>query len=49
VALQLPHEPQEPQEPARLLARADQAMYEAKRKGKGRVALLAAALERETS
>jgi diguanylate cyclase (GGDEF)-like protein len=46
VALQLPHEQQDP---ARLLARADQAMYEAKRKGKGRVALLAAELERETS
>lgn len=39
VALQLP---QEPQDPMRLLGRADQAMYEAKRKGKGkgRVALL---------
>jgi diguanylate cyclase (GGDEF)-like protein len=46
VALQLPNELQEP---ARLLARADQAMYEAKRKGKGRVALLAATLEREAS
>jgi PleD family two-component response regulator len=46
VALQLPHELQDP---ARLLARADQAMYEAKRKGKGRVALVAEALERETS
>lgn len=46
VALQLPHELQEP---ARLLARADQAMYEAKRKGKGRVALPAAELARETS
>jgi diguanylate cyclase (GGDEF)-like protein len=46
VALQLPHELQDP---ARLLARADQAMYEAKRKGKGRVALLAAELEREPS
>ncbi|NIA56732.1 diguanylate cyclase [Massilia sp. TW-1] len=46
VALQLPHEPQDT---ARLLARADQAMYEAKRKGKGRVALSSAGLERETS
>jgi diguanylate cyclase (GGDEF)-like protein len=46
VALQLPHEPQDA---ARLLARADQAMYEAKRKGKGRVALSAPGLERETS
>jgi diguanylate cyclase (GGDEF)-like protein len=46
VALQLPHEPQDA---ARLLARADQAMYEAKRKGKGRVALSAAGLVRETS
>jgi diguanylate cyclase (GGDEF)-like protein len=46
VALQLPHDPQEP---ARLLARADQAMYEAKRRGKGRVALTTAEAERETS
>jgi diguanylate cyclase (GGDEF)-like protein len=46
VALQLPHELQDS---ARLLARADQAMYEAKRKGKGRVALLAAELAREPS
>jgi diguanylate cyclase (GGDEF)-like protein len=46
VALQLPHEPQDA---TRLLARADQAMYEAKRKGKGRVALSASGLERETS
>lgn len=46
VALQLPHEVQDP---ARLLACADQAMYEAKRKGKGRVALLAAELAREPS
>jgi diguanylate cyclase (GGDEF)-like protein len=30
--------PDELQDPTRLLARADQAMYEAKRKGKGRVA-----------
>jgi diguanylate cyclase (GGDEF)-like protein len=46
VALQLPHELQDS---ARLLARADQAMYDAKRKGKGRVALLAAELAREPS
>jgi diguanylate cyclase (GGDEF)-like protein len=46
VALQLPHALQEP---ARLLARADQAMYDAKRKGRGRVTLLAAELEREQS
>jgi diguanylate cyclase (GGDEF)-like protein len=46
VALQLPYEVQDS---ARLLARADQAMYEAKRKGKGRVALLAAELAREPS
>ena len=38
LALQAPHEVQDP---TRLLARADQAMYEAKRKGKGRVAILA--------
>jgi diguanylate cyclase (GGDEF)-like protein len=44
VALQLPHELQDP---VRLLARADQAMYDAKRKGKGRVALVAEELERE--
>lgn len=36
LALQPPHGVQDP---TRLLARADQAMYEAKRKGKGRVAL----------
>jgi predicted signal transduction protein with EAL and GGDEF domain len=46
VALQLPYEVQDS---ARLLARADQAMYEAKRKGKGRVTLLAAELAREPS
>ena len=46
VALQLPHEVQDP---TRLLACADQAMYEAKRKGKGRVALSAAELAREPS
>lgn len=42
VALQMPHEAPEPD---RLLARADQAMYEAKRKGKGQVALVRPALE----
>jgi PleD family two-component response regulator len=36
VALQLPHQVPDP---ARLLARADQAMYEAKRTGKRRVAV----------
>jgi diguanylate cyclase (GGDEF)-like protein len=36
VALQMPSQAQDP---ARLLARADQAMYEAKRRGKGRIAL----------
>jgi diguanylate cyclase (GGDEF)-like protein len=36
VALQMPYERQDP---ARLLARAEQAMYEAKRKGKNRVAM----------
>jgi diguanylate cyclase (GGDEF)-like protein len=36
VALQMPYQAQDP---ARLLARADQAMYEAKRKGKSRVAM----------
>jgi len=46
VALQLPHELQDS---ARLLARADEAMYDAKRKGKGRVALQAATFEREPS
>jgi diguanylate cyclase (GGDEF)-like protein len=46
VALQLPGDLQEP---ARLLARADQAMYEAKRRGKGRVALTTAEPEQETS
>ena len=42
LALQLPHELQDP---TRLLARADQAMYEAKRKGKGRAAIASAHLE----
>lgn len=45
-ALQLPHELQDP---VRLQARADQAMYEAEHKGRGRVALAADALEREAS
>jgi predicted signal transduction protein with EAL and GGDEF domain len=36
VVVQLPHGAQDP---ARLLARADQAMYEAKRKGKSRIAM----------
>jgi diguanylate cyclase (GGDEF)-like protein len=36
VALQMPTQAQDP---ARLLARADQAMYQAKRKGKSRVAM----------
>jgi predicted signal transduction protein with EAL and GGDEF domain len=44
VALQLPHDPQES---ARLLACADQAMYETRRPGKGRVAWTTAELERE--
>jgi diguanylate cyclase (GGDEF)-like protein len=42
VVLQMPAQPAEP---ARLLARADQAMYEAKRKGKHRVALAPAEAE----
>lgn len=42
VALQLPHEAQDP---ARLLARADQAMYEAKRTGKSRIAMAPADAE----
>ncbi|ALK95670.1 diguanylate cyclase [Massilia sp. WF1] len=42
VALQMPH--QQP-DPARLLACADQAMYEAKRKGKSRVAMAPAQAE----
>jgi diguanylate cyclase (GGDEF)-like protein len=42
LALQMPHESRDP---ARLLARADQAMYDAKRKGKGRVAVAASCLE----
>jgi GGDEF domain-containing protein len=36
VALQMPYQVHDP---ARLLARADEAMYEAKRKGKSRVAM----------
>jgi diguanylate cyclase (GGDEF)-like protein len=42
VALQMPHQVPDP---ARLLARADQAMYEAKRKGKRRVAIAPAQTE----
>jgi diguanylate cyclase (GGDEF)-like protein len=42
VALQMPHQVPDP---ARLLARADQAMYEAKRKGKRRVAVAPAQAE----
>jgi diguanylate cyclase (GGDEF)-like protein len=39
------HMPDQAPDPARLLARADQAMYEAKRKGKNRIALAPAATE----
>lgn len=46
VVLQLPYELQDP---VSLLARADQATYDAERKGQGRVALLAAELERAAS
>ena len=42
VALQMPRQPQDP---ARLLARADGAMYEAKRKGKSRVVMAPAQAE----
>ena len=42
VALQMPHQAPDP---ARLLARADQAMYEAKRKGKSRIAMAPAEAE----
>lgn len=42
LALQAPHEVQDS---TRLLARADQAMYEAKRKGKGRIAVAPPAVE----
>jgi diguanylate cyclase (GGDEF)-like protein len=42
LALQMP---QDAQDPARLLARADQAMYEAKRKGKSRIAIAPAFAE----
>jgi diguanylate cyclase (GGDEF)-like protein len=45
VALYLPHELPNV---ARLLARADQAMYEAKRRGKGRVAMRTAAQDAQT-
>jgi diguanylate cyclase (GGDEF)-like protein len=42
VAVQMPHQVPDP---ARLLARADQAMYDAKRKGKRRVAIAPAHTE----
>jgi diguanylate cyclase (GGDEF)-like protein len=41
------HQPQEFPDPTRLLARADQAMYEAKRRGNGRVAVRTAAHDTE--
>jgi diguanylate cyclase (GGDEF)-like protein len=46
LALQLPHQLQQP---TRLLARADQAMYDAKRKGKGCVAVASPDLETSAS
>jgi diguanylate cyclase (GGDEF)-like protein len=43
------HMPDQAPDPARLLARADQAMYEAKRKGKSRIALASAPTQAESA